>query len=146
MSDLLKEGEGRFYIKAAITQKNGQLLKTSKGDPKVMLIIEIFDKDGKYATHYEHLTAKSWTKQDICEAVGRPDLYKSGSIEGLEQLDGMRGECIIKTSDDGSYGTRSVVDKYLKAVPTGFAMPSTVAPAPKKTDKVDLGDGEEIPF
>lgn len=139
MAELLKEGKGTFVIKAVVCKtEDGEALRTKAGDRKVMIVLKVTDANNMTQTVYEHITMKaSWKIESICKAVGMPHLYVSPDtcLDGLEPLDGRRGECTIVTQEaQNGYPECSKIGKYLP---------------PKKGDQTPiavLDVNDDIPF
>jgi len=116
--ELLTPGKGKFLIKRVKTHDNdGVVLETSKGDRKVMIVVDVTDAKGKKGTVFEHLTMNAaWKVELICKACNLGELFISDALclDNLEGLEGAVGECIVGISEaNGKWPEQTVVSKYI---------------------------------
>lgn len=114
---LLSSGKYDYFISGVIkTNKEGQPLKTQKGNAYKKIRLDVLDQKGIRYTIYDAIFNKDRVEQ-IVNSVGKKELnesFKGGGFQ-LDELIGEGGRCIIavKEGKDG-YPDQNVVSVYLK--------------------------------
>ncbi len=116
--ELLSPGKGKFYIKRVkVTDQDGSVLQTKKGDRKVMVIVEATDSLGSKTAVFEHLTMNiAWKVKQIYDACKHGHLFISDTLclDNLEDLEGCIGECIIGRSEPSAqWPEKTIITKYI---------------------------------
>jgi hypothetical protein len=95
---LLKEGEGKFVVKAVFDKdKDGFELQDKNGLPKLKMVLNVTDIMGNSSLIDDYLTG-SWPAKihEFALGVGLPGLYNAAGILDTTKLIGLNGNCLIK--------------------------------------------------
>lgn len=112
---LLPAGKYQFVITAIETHdNNGYTLKTSKGDPKIVVVHAVRNADGRLGTIKNHIASTmQWKLAQLADSVG-VDIYNaSGSFEESELIS-KTGWCeIIVTPAKGEFKESNNIKEYV---------------------------------
>ena len=145
-------GSASFEIKKVLTHdKEGQVLSTKSGDPKIVIIIELEDAEFNKADILMHITRKMGFRiHGLCMAIGRPELYAQSGLD-TSKIIGCRGKCMMEGKTD-EYGYKLDITKFLEPSAHSMSIEEAVQRAtgfaPTEADNVlhtEFRDGD-IPF
>lgn len=114
---LLTPGDATFKITGVFDKKkDGSILTTMSGDPKLRISLFVVDSLGGSSSVYDDLTSKmAWKIKALLESVGLGELYdESGSFDPTDII-GTTGKCVIDTRKSEGYEDSTVIKKYVKA-------------------------------
>ena len=140
---IIGEGEGEFRIDsavAAISKKNIPMLK---------LVMTLKDSKGNKTLADEYISSKAAFKlHDLCDAIGKPEMYGATGKLNEKLLVGQKGGCVIVTEqpDDPKYRARSVIGTYIASMSTNAETPPQAAPAATVDVAVSLMPDDDVPF
>lgn len=96
---LLEPGLCNFTVKQIYsTDKDGNQLKSSKGDEMNKIMLQAEDVNGTQSMLTVYITANTpWAANNLLKAVGRKELY-TDDID-FTAIKGLSGKCKVKTSE-----------------------------------------------
>ena len=114
---LLNSGKYDFYISGVIkTNKEGQPIKTQKGNGYKKARLDVLDSSGIRHTVYDAVFSKERVGQ-IVNSIGKKELqdrFAKGKLT-LDDLVGECGKCILAVKEGkNGYNDQNVVSVYLK--------------------------------
>lgn len=110
----------RFFLEegmANFTVMNAENAVSKTGNEMIKLTLRVIDKEGKEGTIFDYLvsTEKAVFKiKQFCDAIEKPEIYKSGKMNDLECLD-QSGKCILKIRKSNEYGDQVIIKEYLSS-------------------------------
>ncbi len=115
---VLTPGDATFQVKNVHNKdKNGENMRSSKGDDMIKVELLVKDSHGKSGMVYEYITSKmGWKLRALCKSIGKENLYnKSGNMD-VTQLKYGTGSCSVKTHSSAGYDDKTVIDKFYEGV------------------------------
>lgn len=144
--NLIEPGIYDFQVKEAADGTS----KTS-GNPRIALILTVWDKNGKERIVFDYLTVAMMYKiKHFCDATGLEKMYQAGTFSSKDCI-GKSGKCKIRIDESPGYPPKNAVADYVMtdkgAVKVPLANESSLGRRPEFSSKTkdELTD-DDIPF
>ena len=147
---ILSPGQAQFeIIQAWDKHKEGKRLVSKTGNPMLRLKLLVTDENGDEAVVWDYVLLNNLKKMiSLLMSIGKIEWQERivQNTLNVESLVGQKGRCTIKTDTHEIYGTKTVIEWYLKLKISMKGVTQMQQTDAFKINSTSINTAEDYPF